>query len=138
MFRLSPLPNSSTGKISILKVVKKLTYIDSFLKSSKKGISLYLLATWPLLSDSRDGIFTLLRSPESIQRNQFLRQAVFSLGGRYDNPIPTRFLAPIDCLKIPAPVYLLSQNEEAESKYIPSPLIYSKQLKAALFANLVV
>jgi hypothetical protein len=22
--------------------------------------------------------------------------------GRYDNPIPTRFLAPIDCLKIPA------------------------------------
>jgi hypothetical protein len=24
------------------------------------------------------------------------------LAGRYDNPIPTRFLAPIDCLKIPA------------------------------------
>jgi len=23
------------------------------------------------------------------------------LSGRYDNPIPTRFLAPIDCLKIP-------------------------------------
>jgi hypothetical protein len=27
---------------------------------------------------------------------------VCSLAGRYDNPIPTRFLAPIDCLKIPA------------------------------------
>ncbi len=25
-----------------------------------------------------------------------------SLGGRYYNPIPTRFLAPIDCLQIPA------------------------------------
>ncbi len=25
-----------------------------------------------------------------------------SLAGRYDNPIPTQFLAPIDCLKIPA------------------------------------
>jgi hypothetical protein len=25
-----------------------------------------------------------------------------SLAGPYDNPIPTRFLAPIDCLKIPA------------------------------------
>jgi hypothetical protein len=25
-----------------------------------------------------------------------------SLAGRYDNPIPTRFLAPIDCFKIPA------------------------------------
>jgi hypothetical protein len=27
-------------------------------------------------------------------------------GGWYDNPIPTRFLAPIDCLKIPEPVFL--------------------------------
>jgi hypothetical protein len=25
-----------------------------------------------------------------------------SMAGRYDNPIPTRFLAPVDCLKIPA------------------------------------
>jgi hypothetical protein len=25
-----------------------------------------------------------------------------SLAGRYDNPVPIRFLAPIDCLKIPA------------------------------------
>ena len=25
-----------------------------------------------------------------------------SLAGRYDNPVPSRFLAPIDCLKIPA------------------------------------
>ncbi len=24
------------------------------------------------------------------------------MAGRYDNPIPTRFLVPIDCLKIPA------------------------------------
>ncbi len=27
-----------------------------------------------------------------------------ALAGRYDNPIPTRFLAPIDCLKIPAQI----------------------------------
>jgi hypothetical protein len=27
---------------------------------------------------------------------------LFSLAGRYDNPIPTQFLAPIDCLKITA------------------------------------
>ncbi len=25
-----------------------------------------------------------------------------SLAGQYDNPIPTRSLAPVDCLKIPA------------------------------------
>jgi hypothetical protein len=28
-----------------------------------------------------------------------------SLAGRYDNPIPPRFLAPTDFLKIPAPVF---------------------------------
>jgi hypothetical protein len=27
-----------------------------------------------------------------------------ALAGRYDNPIHTRFLAPIDCLKIPAQI----------------------------------
>jgi hypothetical protein len=27
---------------------------------------------------------------------------LYSLAGRYDNPIPTWFPAPIDCLKIPA------------------------------------
>ncbi len=28
-----------------------------------------------------------------------------SMAGWYDNPIPTRFLAPIDCSKIPAQLY---------------------------------
>ncbi len=38
-------------------------------------------------------------------RNQFQGRnstSLCSLAGRYDNPIPTRCLAPIDCLKIPA------------------------------------
>ncbi len=35
---------------------------------------------------------------ESIHKNEFA--SLCSLAGRYDNPIPTRFLAPIDCLKI--------------------------------------
>jgi hypothetical protein len=38
-------------------------------------------------------------------RNQFQGMnstSLCSLAGRYDNPIPTRFLTPIDCLKIPA------------------------------------
>ncbi len=33
-----------------------------------------------------------------------------SLAGRYDNPIPPRFLAPIDCLKIPALVLMESTS----------------------------
>ncbi len=38
---------------------------------------------------------------ESIQRNKF-RQSVAWRGGPVDNPIPNRFLDPIECLKIPA------------------------------------
>ncbi len=37
-----------------------------------------------------------------------------SLAARYDNPIPSRFLAPIDCLKIPDLMYvklLLGKDE---------------------------
>jgi hypothetical protein len=30
-----------------------------------------------------------------------------SLAGRHDNPIPTRFLSPLECLKIPTPNYAL-------------------------------
>jgi hypothetical protein len=44
----------------------------------------------------RYGIFTSLRSP-GIDSTSLCSQA-----GRYDNPIPSRFLAPIDCSKIPA------------------------------------
>ncbi len=53
--------------------------------------------------DYRGRIFKRLWSPgiDSIQRNEF-RQPMRSLAGRYDNPFPTRFLAPLDCLKIPA------------------------------------
>ncbi len=35
-------------------------------------------------------------------RNQFQGMNSANLAGRYDNPLPSRFLAPIDCLKIPA------------------------------------
>jgi hypothetical protein len=44
----------------------------------------------------RAQMFKLLRSPK-------MDSKVW-----YDNPIPARFLAPIDCLKIPGQVFLLS------------------------------
>ncbi len=40
-------------------------------------------------------IFKLLRSPR-------INRLHYSLAARYDNPIPSRFLASIECLKIPA------------------------------------
>ncbi len=49
----------------------------------------------------RDGIFELLRSPE-IYFKESIPPAYYSLAGRYDNPIPTRFLAPIHYSQIPA------------------------------------
>ncbi len=56
----------------------------------------------PLLSFTpKDGIF----NQESIPRSHFQgidSASLCGLAGRYDNPISTRFVAPIDCLKIPA------------------------------------
>ncbi len=40
-----------------------------------------------------------------------------SLAGRYDNPIPTRFPAPIDCLKTPALV-LINKQQHRVMKHI--------------------
>jgi hypothetical protein len=38
-----------------------------------------------------------------------------SLAGQYDNPIPTWFLAPIDCLKIPAQSFHFSRQRKGFS-----------------------
>ncbi len=46
-------------------------------------------------------IFKRLWSP-GIDSKEWIRPAYVALAGRYDNPIPTRFLAPIDSLKIPS------------------------------------
>jgi hypothetical protein len=48
----------------------------------------------------RAGIFKLLWSPG-------IHFSLFGLADRYVNPIPTRFLAPIDCLKIPAQMLII-------------------------------
>jgi hypothetical protein len=56
---------------------------------------------WPLERMSLSWYFKTFMEP----RNRFQgidSASLCSLAGRYDNPIPTRFLAPTDCLKIPA------------------------------------
>ncbi len=56
-----------------------------------------------LLSRSFDWSEKELLWPRARNRFQGIDSArLCSLAGRYDNLIPTRFLAPIDCLKIPA------------------------------------
>jgi hypothetical protein len=50
-----------------------------------------------------------------------------SLAGRYDNPIPTRFLAPTDCLKIPAQARYAGRIGSLES--IPG-LLKRSQIRA--------
>jgi hypothetical protein len=50
-----------------------------------------------------------LNSMEPRNRFQGIDSAsLCSMAGRYDNPIPTRFLAPTDCLKIPARMTLVA------------------------------
>ncbi len=63
------------------------------------GLDPTLHSYW--LSTSRGGIFKLMWAQESILRNRFC-QPMYSLAIRYDNLIPIRFLAPIDCSKISA------------------------------------
>jgi hypothetical protein len=67
------------------------------------------------------GVDTLYTEPEFLTfmepRNRFQgtnSASLCGLAGRYDNPIPTRFLAPIDFLKIPA-LY-------SSSHFVPSSL----------------
>ncbi len=43
-------------------------------------------------------IFKLLRSPR-IDSKEPIPPGRVALAGRYDNPVPTRFLAPVDCKK---------------------------------------
>ncbi len=60
-----------------------------------------LLLSWLLHGIVLSPYFETFMEPRN--RFQGMNSAsLCSLAGRYDNPIPTRFLAPMDCLKIPA------------------------------------
>jgi hypothetical protein len=61
---------------------------------------------------SIDGIFKLLRSPGIDSKK-------CSLAGRYNNPIPTRFLARIDCPKTPAQKTAVEKGGGGRSKAPP-------------------
>ncbi len=56
----------------------------------------------------RAGIFKPLWRP-GIDAKASIPPAYVALAGRYDNPIPTQCLAPLDFLKIPAPLKI-SEN----------------------------
>jgi hypothetical protein len=55
-----------------------------------------------LASQPEPVFLNVYRAPELIRKNEFRQPTVCSRAGRYDNPIPPQFLAPIDFLKIPA------------------------------------
>jgi hypothetical protein len=50
---------------------------------------------------------------------------LYSLAGRYNSPIPTRFLAPLDCLKIPAQATWLAGRYENSTPELTLSPIYS-------------
>ncbi len=63
---------------------------------------LYISSAYTLGTDAcTEPVFlNVYGAQESIPRNEF--RQLCSLAGRYNKPIPPRFLAPIGCLKIPA------------------------------------
>jgi hypothetical protein len=67
-----------------LPTLLKILCFTSYLRLYSEGIFLNFEGAWELILKSRN----------------FAR--LCRLAGRYDNPIPSRFLAPIDCSKIPA------------------------------------
>ncbi len=76
-------------------------YSAIFLKNKNSRFQLKLRTTRYDQPESTEPVFlNVYGAQESITRNEFA--SLRSLAGRYDNPIPPRLLAPIDCLKIPA------------------------------------
>ncbi len=99
----SPIPpnlDSYTRAILVRKdrrhlFVTPCSYIISKKTTCPVSCALSLVPIFPRNTlEHRDGIFTLLRSP-GIDSTSLYNQA-----DRYDNPIPTRFLAPVDYSKI--------------------------------------
>ncbi len=82
----------------------KVSFCSGFVIKNQRRQNLYTLSV-TLWSDVSGVIpepvfLNVHGAQESIPRMN--SASLCSLAVRYDNPIPTRFLAPIDCLKIPA------------------------------------
>jgi hypothetical protein len=72
-------------------------------------------------------ITVLFKEPKN--RIQGINSAsLCSLAGQFDNPIPTRFLAPIDCFKIPALVLFLTRSylESLYLSHLKHDILFSK------------
>jgi hypothetical protein len=54
-----------------------------------------------------------------------------SQAGRYDDPIPPWFLAPIDCLKIPAPVRIILTKNNTKRTHLGLITIYAPMIYMA-------
>ncbi len=54
--------------------------------------------------------FLIFKEPKNCIRG-INSASLCSLEGQYDNPIPSRFLAPIDCLKIPFKIHIPKARE---------------------------
>jgi len=83
-------------------------------------------------------IFILARSLR-IDSKELFTASVCVLAGRYDNPIPTRFIAPIDCLNIPCTDANMAVTIEHQNKNWKTgsmthyPASYSKRGKASIW-----
>ncbi len=63
---------------------------------------------------NRGGILKFLWSP-GIDSKELIPPA-YALAGLYNNPIPARFLSPLDCSKVPAPCWYFRQSIGTRNK----------------------
>ncbi len=113
------------------KGIRKKRHRGNQLISTQLLLSLFLL---PPVSNSREGIFKLLRIPESIPRNRFCQP--MQTGG--PNPLPTRFLAPIDCSKIPALSFEIYWQKLLAGKQQENSQIFNEDFYLPLYLPLCV
>ncbi len=84
---------------SILFSFLEFVYIYIYVLDGKKNILVNVTIVGSNEAWARS--FKLVRNPR-LDSKESIPPACVASWGRYDNPIPTRFLASIDCLKIPA------------------------------------
>ncbi len=100
-------------------------YLREFSKKFEMAVMLYSHAWGKLIHEKKQKSKISWHCPFKEPNNRFQgtnSAKLCSLAGRFDNLIPTRFLAPIDCLKISAqdtwPINILFPHFPVDSKCV--------------------
>ncbi len=96
-------------------------FIDPvFAKTSQKR-SFSVFTHWKRAFWARFRVHWVYKFGHRYRSQEINSASLCNLAGRYDNHIPKRFLAPIDCFKIPAVIYSTTINTHKRLLYAEFP-----------------